>query len=251
MFNRFFSNAVGYGVSQSMLELNATKEDETTVYKCMVNIGFLDNVLSQSITVKFSKFILDDLVFPYISNVYNDKIVTENFWGQFKFCNKTFPSQWIQGKVANLESMASVHCTILLEHVIKMTAYYFDTDFVSQMKLITLPLIPCFALFAASSEAEQFSEGAILFTLLTAKYLSEMTDLRYRSVILFICICCKCNIWELTKLFSKILSLYALKPEDCAHLFWLVINVPLGNLKLIFKTMIKLWLNIKKFHVWQ
>ena len=79
MFDRFFSNAVGYGVSQSMLELNATKEDEATVYKCMVNIGFLDNLLSQSITVKFSKFILDDLVFPYISNVYNDKIVTENF----------------------------------------------------------------------------------------------------------------------------------------------------------------------------
>ena len=30
------------------------------------------------------------------------------------------------------------------EHVIKMRTSYFDTDFVSQMKLTTLPLIHCF-----------------------------------------------------------------------------------------------------------
>ena len=59
----FFSNAVDYGVSVSVLELNATKQAEGTVYKCIANIGFLNNVLSQSITVKYSKFILDDLVF--------------------------------------------------------------------------------------------------------------------------------------------------------------------------------------------
>ena len=78
MFKRFFSNAAGYGVSQSTLELNATEEDEGTVYKCMVNISFLNNVLSQSITVKFSTFILEDLVFPF-KNAFNDKIVIEIF----------------------------------------------------------------------------------------------------------------------------------------------------------------------------
>ena len=53
-------------------------------------------------------------------------------------------TQWIQGKVTNLKSMVSVYYTILLEHVIKMGAPCFDTDFVSQMKLTTFPLIYCF-----------------------------------------------------------------------------------------------------------
>ena len=48
------------------------------------------------------------------------------------------------GKVTNLESMASVHCTTLLGHVTIMKSSCFDTDFVSQMKLTTLPLIHCF-----------------------------------------------------------------------------------------------------------
>ena len=51
-----------------------------------------------------------------------------------------------RGKVSNLESMVLVHCTILLEHFIKMRALCFDTDFVLQMKLTTgtIPLIHCF-----------------------------------------------------------------------------------------------------------
>ena len=50
------------------------------------------------------------------------------------------------GKVANLESTVLVPWKILLDHVIKMRASCFDTDFVSQMKLTTLPLIHCFVL---------------------------------------------------------------------------------------------------------
>ena len=48
------------------------------------------------------------------------------------------------GKVATLESMVLAYCIILLEHVIKMQASCFDTDFVSQIKLTELPLIYCF-----------------------------------------------------------------------------------------------------------
>ena len=43
------------------------------------------------------------------------------------------------GKVANLESTVPVHCTTLLDHVIKKRASYFNTDFVSQMRLTTNP----------------------------------------------------------------------------------------------------------------
>ena len=50
----------------------------------------------------------------------------------------------MQGKIANLESVVSVHCITLLDHVIKMRASCFDTDFASQMKLTTLSLIHCF-----------------------------------------------------------------------------------------------------------
>ena len=52
----------------------------------------------------------------------------------------------MQGKIANLESVVSVHCITLLDHVIKMRASCFDTDFASQMKLTKLPLIHCFDL---------------------------------------------------------------------------------------------------------
>ena len=52
--------------------------------------------------------------------------------------------EWIQGKVVNLESMVSVHCTTLLRHVTTTRTSCFDTDFISQMKLTTLPLIHCF-----------------------------------------------------------------------------------------------------------
>ena len=51
------------------------------------------------------------------------------------------------GKVVNLESMVSSHCTTVLGHVTIMRTSYFDTDFVSQMKLTTLPLIHCFDAF--------------------------------------------------------------------------------------------------------
>ena len=56
------------------------------------------------------------------------------------FVNST---QWIQGKVANLKRMVSDHCTTSLEHVIKMSASNFDTDYASQLKLTTIPLIHC------------------------------------------------------------------------------------------------------------
>ena len=50
------------------------------------------------------------------------------------------------GQIANLERMGLVHCLTLtlLGHVIKMMASYFDTVFVSQIKLIVLPLIHYF-----------------------------------------------------------------------------------------------------------
>ena len=48
------------------------------------------------------------------------------------------------GKIANLESMVSGHCTTLCEHVISMRASYFDINFASQMKLTKFPLIHCF-----------------------------------------------------------------------------------------------------------
>ena len=57
---------------------------------------------------------------------------------------RIYPYPAIGGK-SNKETMVSVHCTILLEHVIKLKASYFDTDLVSQMKLTTLPPIHCFA----------------------------------------------------------------------------------------------------------
>ena len=41
----------------------------------------------------------------------------------------------MQGKVANLESVVSAHCTILLEHFNMMRASYFDTDLASQMMM--------------------------------------------------------------------------------------------------------------------
>ena len=47
----------------------------------------------------------------------------------------------IAKKVANLESMVLVHYTIVLEHVIKIRASCFNTDFISQMKLTMFPLI--------------------------------------------------------------------------------------------------------------
>ena len=40
--------------------------------------------------------------------------------------------------------MVSGHCTILLEHVITMRTSCFDTDFVLQVKMTSLPLIHCF-----------------------------------------------------------------------------------------------------------
>ena len=58
---------------------------------------------------------------------------------------QTKPTQTIQGKVVNLESLVSVHCTTLLGHVTIMRTSCFDTDFVSQIKLTTLPLIHWFA----------------------------------------------------------------------------------------------------------
>ena len=42
--------------------------------------------------------------------------------------------------------MVSVHCTTVLEHVIKMRASCFNTDIVTQMKLTKLLLIHCFDL---------------------------------------------------------------------------------------------------------
>ena len=50
----------------------------------------------------------------------------------------------MQGKVANLESVVSGHCTILLEHVIIVGTSCFDTDFASLMKLTKLALIHWF-----------------------------------------------------------------------------------------------------------
>ena len=47
----------------------------------------------------------------------------------------------MQGKVAILESMVSVHCTTL--HVIMMRPSCFNTNFASQMKLTKLPFIHC------------------------------------------------------------------------------------------------------------
>ena len=52
-------------------------------------------------------------------------------------------TQWIQGKIAYLESMVSGHCTTLLGYVIAMRTSYFDIDFVSQIKLTKFPLIHC------------------------------------------------------------------------------------------------------------
>ena len=49
------------------------------------------------------------------------------------------------GKVATWKNMVSFHCSNLLEHVIIVRISYFDTDFVSQMKLTKLPSICCFA----------------------------------------------------------------------------------------------------------
>ena len=58
-------------------------------------------------------------------------------WVCFRlFGNST---QWIQGKVANLERKISVHCTILLDHAIKMMTSCFDTDFVSKMSWKPFP----------------------------------------------------------------------------------------------------------------
>ena len=52
-------------------------------------------------------------------------------------------TQWMQGS-SQLGSMVSGHCTILLDCIITMGTSCFDNDFVSQMKLTTLPLIHCF-----------------------------------------------------------------------------------------------------------
>ena len=49
----------------------------------------------------------------------------------------------MQGKVAILESMVSVHCTTLLGHVIMMRPSCFNTNFAPQMKLTKLPFIHC------------------------------------------------------------------------------------------------------------
>ena len=46
-------------------------------------------------------------------------------------------------KTGKSSQHGSVHYTTLLEHVIKMRVSYFDTDFVSQIKLTTLLLIHC------------------------------------------------------------------------------------------------------------
>ena len=48
---------------------------------------------------------------------------------------------WIRRKSFRENSIVSVHCTALLEHVIKITASYFDSGFISQMKLTTLNLL--------------------------------------------------------------------------------------------------------------
>ena len=88
---------------------------------------------------------------------YHDESVPEYYWLQCRPLVIRFQwwefqldqsrpksTQWMRGKVANLESMVSVHSTIL------SWAYYhneescFDTDFPSQMKFTELPLIHCF-----------------------------------------------------------------------------------------------------------
>ena len=45
---------------------------------------------------------------------------------------------WIQRRSFRENSIVSVHCAALLEHVIKITASYFDTGFISQIKLTTI-----------------------------------------------------------------------------------------------------------------
>ena len=57
---------------------------------------------------------------------------------------KTLMTQWMQGKVANLEGMVSGHYTTLLEHVVIMRTSCFNTYFVLQIKLTTRPYIHCF-----------------------------------------------------------------------------------------------------------
>ena len=64
------------------------------------------------------------------------------YWKKLKY---TTP--WIQGKVANLESMVSGDCASLLEHVILMGRSCFDTNFAAQIKLTKFLLIHCFDFF--------------------------------------------------------------------------------------------------------
>ena len=71
--------------------------------------------------------------------------------------SRFFPSTRLnehREKVANLESMVSVHCTTLLEHVTIMSTSCFDTDFVSQIKLTKLPLIHCFVTLVIKAHTE-------------------------------------------------------------------------------------------------
>ena len=61
-----------------------------------------------------------------------------------QFLQEKATTQGLQGKIANLECMVSIHCTFSLDHVIKMRASWFDTNFISPKKLTTFPLIHSF-----------------------------------------------------------------------------------------------------------
>ena len=51
------------------------------------------------------------------------------------------------GKVANLESIVSGHCTTFHKHVMSMGISYLAIDLASQMKLTKFPLILCFVYY--------------------------------------------------------------------------------------------------------